>query len=297
MIRQIMSLLLSVSLLCFLGSFDNNINGPEAEIKERVKQYQNAFNQGDAKTLAKLWAEDATYINPESGEVTTGRDSLEKQFQERFDDSPGVQIDIAVSSIKFPQTDQAIELGTATLKKNGEVIDETAYKANYKKKNGEWLLTQVREVESQEPPAQNEHLKELDWLIGDWIDTDEDSTVTSSFQWDKYKNFLTQNFSVNAEGKFEIEGKQIIVWDPIHEKIRSWIFDSDGGFGEGSWKKKGNNWIVETAQTLADGRRASSTNIYTPIDANSFTWQSVGREVGGELLPDIAPVTVVRKKG
>jgi hypothetical protein len=36
-------------------------------------------------------------------------------------------------------------------------------------------------------------------------------------------------------------------------------------------------------------------NIYTYVDPNTFAWQSVSREVGGELLPDIDEVTVVRK--
>ncbi|MBI5568997.1 MAG: hypothetical protein HY914_03545 [Desulfomonile tiedjei] len=47
--------------------------------------------------------------------------------------------------------------------------------------------------------------------------------------------------------------------------------------------------------TLGTGQKASSINIYTYVDANSFTWQSVSREVDGDLLPDIDEVTVVRK--
>jgi hypothetical protein len=75
------------------------------------------------------------------------------------------------------------------------------------------------------------------------------------------------------------------------------MFDSDGGFGEGSWKKDGKAWIVENAQTMPDGTRASAINIYTPVDADHYTFESTGRDVGGELLPDIRPVTVERKKG
>lgn len=147
-----------------------------------------------------------------------------------------------------------------------------------------------------EPSEAHEHLKELEWFIGNWIDEDDNATIDSNFHWGRNQNFIIQDFSVLVNGAFDIEGKQVIAWDPINEKIRSWIFDSDGGFGEGTWKKHGNSWIMESASTLPDGRRASSINILTPVDQNKYTWQSIGRAVGAELLPDIDPVTVVRKK-
>lgn len=73
------------------------------------------------------------------------------------------------------------------------------------------------------------------------------------------------------------------------------MFDSDGGFGEGVWTQKGDLWVAKFSQTLADGRTASSTNIYRPIDADRYGWQSVGRKVEGEFAPNIEEVTVVRK--
>ena len=73
------------------------------------------------------------------------------------------------------------------------------------------------------------------------------------------------------------------------------MFDSDGGFGEGTWSKKGNSWIVKFNQVLPDGRKASATNIYTLIDANTFTWKSIGRKVGDEFLPNVEEVKIVRK--
>jgi uncharacterized protein (TIGR02246 family) len=292
--RNVSLVLSFVFLFSLIGRLEST---PESEIREKVKQYQESFNRGDAKTLATFWAEDADYVQPETGEHLKGRQAIEEQFTDNFSEKPGLKIDIAVSSITFPKEDQAVENGVATVTQNGELIDKSAYKAFYVKKGSEWLLTQVREVDTEDAPSQYEHLKALDWLVGSWVDADEDSTIDSTYQWDKYKNFLTQHFTVQAEGIDEIEGKQIIAWDPVNEKIRSWLFDSDGGFGEGSWKQKEKSWVVETSHTLADGRKASSINIYTPIDQNSYTWQSVGREVGGEMLPDIDPVTVVRKKG
>ena len=74
----------------------------------------------------------------------------------------------------------------------------------------------------------------------------------------------------------------------------SWVFDSDGGFAEGRWTNKNNHWYVTKVGTLADGRKSSSVNVINRIDDNQFKWQSINRTVGGELLPNIDEVVVVR---
>ena len=89
-------------------------------------------------------------------------------------------------------------------------------------------------------------------------------------------------------------GMQLIGWDPEAKQIRSWVFDSDGGFAEGRWTKKGNRWSITTTGTLPDGGKASSVNVITYVDENQFKWKSLNRTAGGELLPNIDEVVVVR---
>ena len=47
--------------------------------------------------------------------------------------------------------------------------------------------------------------------------------------------------------------------------------------------------------TLSDGRKATAIQIIKKIDDNSFTFESIGRQVDGELLPNVEPITIVRK--
>ena len=47
----------------------------------------------------------------------------------------------------------------------------------------------------------------------------------------------------------------------------------------------------------ADGRVITATNIMTPIDADTFTWQAVERTLDGEALADLPPIKVTRVKG
>ncbi len=291
--RIICSFLLLFSLLTSCG-MQSGSNQDEAAIRKKSESFVDAFNRHDSKALALLWAEDAEYLDPGTGNILKGREEIEGSYRSTFAERGDSRIEIQIDEIAFPKMGQAIETGTAIVTRPNEEPNRTAYKAYYEKQNGEWLLTQVREVNFDFPPTQYEHLKGLEWLVGEWVDKDQDTEITTKYEWDKYKNFLTQHFNVKIEGQLILEGKQVIAWDPVNERIRSWVFDSDGGFGEGNWRKDGKSWVVESSQTLADGRRASAINLYTPVSQNSYTWESTGREVGGELLPDIKPVTVKR---
>jgi len=148
-------------------------------------------------------------------------------------------------------------------------------------------------------PADSSHygrLKELEWMIGEWVDEGEDMTITTVCRWTKNRNFMTRSFKVVTADDRVLEGTQVIGWDPADKRIRSWLFDSQGGFGAGRWSREGDRWIVKSSQVLKNGERASSINVITYVDDNTLTWQSTGREVDGEMLPDVPEVTVVRKQ-
>jgi len=138
-------------------------------------------------------------------------------------------------------------------------------------------------------------LNDLAWLVGEWTDPSGDSAISTRVTWTKNKSFLSYSFKVSVPGVDDLEGTQVIGWDPAAGTIRSWMFDSDGGFGGGTWSKKDNHWIIKFKQVLPDGRKASATNIYTIIDHDTITWQSIGREVDGQFMPNIGPVKVIRK--
>jgi hypothetical protein len=101
-------------------------------------------------------------------------------------------------------------------------------------------------------------------------------------------------FAVSFGDQIDIFVIQVIGWDASAGKIRSWVFDSDGGFGEGTWTKKGNRWLVDANATLPDGRKTSAINVMTVLDKNTITWESTGRDLDGEILPNIGPMKVVR---
>ena len=93
----------------------------------------------------------------------------------------------------------------------------------------------------------------------------------------------------------DFESFGILGWDPAVQTIRSWVFDSEGGFGVGAWSRSGNRWMVRGLRALPDGRRGSATMVIEYVDETTFTLRTIGRQIDGELMPNIGPLKVVRK--
>jgi hypothetical protein len=168
------------------------------------------------------------------------------------------------------------------------------------KKGDQWLIDSVRETivppAPTEPLAESyENLKELEWMVGEWIDQSEESTVETSCRWAKNKSFLTRSFKLSSPGMDDLEGTQIIGWDPLHSGLRVWVFDSDGGFAEGRCVRQEGGAMVQLHGFAPDGRAVSATQLFRKIDDNTFAFRSTNRVVGDEVLPDLEEVKVVRK--
>lgn len=289
---KIVLALLAAVCLAGCNQGQQNDKADEKAIRNIVQSYQEAYNQQDAAKLTAQWAQDAIYINPVTGESAEGKEAIEKLFKEKFAQGKKRHLEITTNSIDFLNADEAVENGVIKVTAEDQTELQAAYQAEYIKENGKWLVKAIREIELQEPSSNFEQLKDLSWLVGKWEDSDDNITIEFDNQWDKYKNFLTQHFKMKVYGQDDIEGKQIIAWDPVKKVIRSWVFDSDGEFGEGTWEKVDKTWYATMSYTLSDGRVGTSKNVYTPVDDHSYTFASVEREMDGEILPDMNPVTV-----
>ena len=99
---------------------------------------------------------------------------------------------------------------------------------------------------------------------------------------------------MKVRGKASTTGTQRIGWDPRQKQIRSWVFDSDGGFSEGFISRDGERWVMKSTGVLKDGRTASATNVLTRVNRDTMKWTSVDRTLGAEVLPDAEEITLVR---
>lgn len=268
---------------------------PEAEIRKVVETYVATFNQGDAKALAAMWSPEAVYINPLSGDEVVGRDAIEKQFAAMFAETKDVKLAATTDSVQLISPGVAVEHGTARLVKADQTLEESQTTSIFIKRDGKWLLDRVTEEAIVEPISHYEQLKDLDWMVGTWTDQDDVATVTTECNWSRNNNFLVRSFAVQIADRVDMSGMQIIGWDPAAKQIRSWVFDSDGGFGEGTWTKKDNRWHIQQVGVLPDGGKTSAVNIITYVDDNTCTLQSVNRTVDGELIPNVDEVTITKE--
>jgi uncharacterized protein (TIGR02246 family) len=293
--RVLLGLIISlIPLLSEASAESDRVIQAESEIRKAVESYVDAFNRGDASAAASHWSRDGVYLT-QTGEQAKGPEKIRPALDKFFTENKGIQVKAAIFDIEFQSGEKATAKGFAVFQQPGEEKDEVFLTAAFVKEKGAWKLLKVDEEESSVPLATIANLGELEWLIGDWVDRDERGSVETSFQWTKDYAFITGTFRVTVEGRVDLEGTQVIGWDPVGKKVRSWIFDTKAGFAEGEWSRAGNTWTVKVKSTLGTGEKASSINIYTYMDPNSFTWQSVSREVDGEPLPDVDEVTVVRK--
>jgi uncharacterized protein (TIGR02246 family) len=292
----------TLALILIIGSIvmvsgvgaDTGANQDEAALRKAVESYVAAYNSGDASAAASYWSRDGEYTT-QTGDHVKGPDKIRAALEKFFAENKGIQVKTSIFDIQVQPKNRVAIKGLAVFSRPGEKNDDVFFTVTTVKEKGTWKLLKVEEEESAVPLSTIAKLGELEWLIGDWVDRDETGGVETSFRWAKDYAFINGTFRVTVADRVDLEGTQVIGWDPVAKKIRSWIFDSKAGFGEGEWSRAGNTWTVNVKSILATGRKASSMNIYTYLDPNSFTWQSTSREVHGEPLPDVEAVKVVRK--
>jgi uncharacterized protein (TIGR02246 family) len=283
---------------CLLGSVANmaSASDDEAGVRQAIASYVDAFNQGDAAAVAAHWSESGEWIDP-TGTPIQGRDAILAEMKAYFSSDTKPKIELLDLSVRFLAPSVAVEQGTALVTRPDMGASESPYFAIHVLEDGKWQLSSVRELAPRPlpPPSHYEQLKDLEWLIGNWVDDQGGAAVTLRGEWTANRNFISRSFTVMIEDRIDMSGTQVIGWDPAAETIRSWVFDSDGGFTEGVWTRRDDGWSVRSVGVLPDGRKSSMVTIMRPIDNDTFTLQSVSREVDGELLPNIDEITVIRE--
>lgn len=266
----------------------------EAPLIQRAKAFVEAFHRGDAKALVAFWPPDGDYTD-QTGRCLTGREAIESAFAGLFAENKGLKLRIDVASIRFVTPDVAVEDGTtAVIHPNGFPPSRARYTIVHVRRDGEWWLQSVREA-TYAPPRNYEHLRSLEWLIGDWKGATDDGPVARvSFAWTDNQNYINGSFATMIENIVMSSGEKWIGWDSAARRIRSWTFDADGGFAEGTWTPDGDTLVIHAKAVLRDGVKLSATNIITRVDANTISFQSKERTLDGESLPDVTEAKLMR---
>jgi uncharacterized protein (TIGR02246 family) len=273
----------------------NKSSADREAIGKAATAYIAAFEKGDVDALVAQWAPDAEYID-ESGKITQGREAIAALLRNNFKNLKGYKLELQTTAFRFITPDVALADGIAKLTSPEGSEERSPYSAVWVKKEGNWRLRSLRDLpdepdEKAMTPA--DRLKPLDWLLGEWVSAQKNPEIELTCRWAPGKSFLLLDYLVKNGEQREI-AEQRIGWDPANHQIRSWYFDSAGGFGEGVWEEGGDHWTGDMTSMLPDGRLGTGKNIIHPVDPNSWTWQARDRIVDGRPLSEM-DVKFVRK--
>jgi uncharacterized protein (TIGR02246 family) len=262
-----------------------------AEVQKALESFAAAFSKGDAKAVAAHWTAEGEYTS-DDGTTIRGHAALEKDYAAFFAKNPDNALEVEMDSLRFPSRENAVVEGHFKLhmgKKKELIVSRCSFL--YVREDGKWLIAIAREW-----PGDGLEIRDLEWLIGTWEAKRGNTVVTTRYEWTKNKAFIQCRFSITQDGK-TTSGMQMIGKMQSTGEMHSWTFEDDGGIGDSDITRDGKKWMFAARGSTGEGRVITATNIMTPIDADSFTRQSVERTLDGELLADQPPVKVTRVKG
>ena len=265
--------------------------GP-AEVREQAGKYVQTFNEAKPAEIVAFFSPKGEFID-ESGTVYQGRKEMQALLTTYFTKFPGVKLTANIETLRAAGP-LVIEEGVRTMETADKGAAKLRYIAIWSKSGTGWQIASLRDFSETPVITANETLQGLAWLVGDWVNEGSDNVVKISYRWSEDKNFLLGDYHVTQQGKVVMKSSQRIGFDPVAGKVRSWLFDSDGGFGESSWTQVGEDWVLKSTATLPDGQQGSATITISAKDKNRFSMKGTDRLVGIERAPDF-DVTVVRQ--
>jgi uncharacterized protein (TIGR02246 family) len=266
----------------------------EKAIRQVVDAFVKDYNNHDAAAIAALFTVDGMTTD-EEGNAARGREAIGQVFATIFKAHPKTRIANAIESIWPVGPAEAVENGTTTVIHDPQTpAEKSRYRVVHVKQNGKWQMAVATEL-PEDSWGGEAALKQLELLIGDWVDESPDALVLTSYRWTDNHRFILGQFAVQIGGKPAMTGSQRIGWDPLKKTVRSWVFDSEGGYAEGLWSREGNTWVTKLTGVNRNGKANSATRTITPVGKDRLILQTVDRVVGGEKMPDGEKIVIVRR--
>lgn len=267
-------------------------------IQNAIVGYLQAINARDAASAASFWSESGEWIG-QKGERAVGRAEIQTALAKSFaKDETEMTLRLESVSVRALTGNVAIEDGTAVIQVPGQPDEKSSYSVVHIRDSDGWKISAIRETVKKSGASGDDELQgieQLSWMIGTWFDQSVDgSEITIQCDWTPGQNAIRRKFT-SAGGAGELLATQIILWDAKQQKIRSWVYDVTGSFGNGVWERKdASSWSVESTLQSASGQLMTSTNLYRAVDSENFEFSSTNRALDGRSIDNIGPVVVSR---
>ncbi len=277
---------ISAVACCLTASAAAQDDADTAAIRAADDELIKAFNAGKVDALAAMFLPKGELID-EQGNAHEGQAAIKALLTKFFEKFPGAKLTHDIDSIRVIGP-VAIEEGTRTIvtKDQSDAAQVNYIMIRTKIGNG-WQIVSLRDYSDDADLTPNDRLQPLAPLVGDWVNEGNDAAVRISYRWSEDKNFLLGDFHVTKSGSTVMQSTQRIGFDPLAGKIRSWMFDSDGGFGEGLWTHLADgSWVIKSTAVLPDGQTGSATITLKPIGKDRYTLKGTDRIAGDERDED-----------
>ena len=296
MIRRVPTVCAAVGATLLLGlalpPARGDDEGPDraadkAAVRARMQEFLKALAKGDPREVAAFWTATGEYAR---GDLTIrGRSNIEKAYAEHFKKKQPGAATVEGGSVRFLSDDTAVQEGTFVVRRpNPAETTRSEFSALFVRSGGKWHFGLLRE--SPEEPS----LQELAWLAGSWTYSNDGAETRMAVEWTEGKKYLLCRTTRKQDDQ-TTTATQILAVHPATGAIQSWTFESDGSLGEAVWSRTDKGWTAKVTSVAADGDKVTATTILTPVDENTFTFQSTERTVDGEKAPDLGPIKVTRR--
>jgi uncharacterized protein (TIGR02246 family) len=258
----------------------------EDAIRAAAMEYLAALAKGDPKVLAEFWTPDGDFVDG-AGQEHPAAELVSEAVAAAA--APGAKpvVKLNASKIRFLADDVAVEDGTSEVTPPGGKDAPPLrgrFHAIWVKQAGRWRLASLREVPSE--VASGGRLSDLGWMVGTWKAEEGNATMEVDVRWNPTGTYLLRDLKAVHDGRVVFEGQQRVGWDPLTRKLKSWSFDSNGGYGEATWVKDGKSWVGQATAVLPDGRQSSGTTILTFDGRDTLVRKSLAGRVDGNPVPD-----------
>ena len=287
-------LILFFAACCVADGAESSADETDA-VASRVRDYVTAFNKRDIDACVNHWSENAEYVLPESGARVRGRKAIREALQKLLGRDEKLELSVSDQRFRLVSKEVVLEEGTATVVSARHGVERADYVVVHVKQEGKWYRDSVREMASSTMQASNSQLHELAWLLGNWRAEHDQGSVNIHAKWMNDKHFISRVFKVRWKNGYKLDGTQIVGWDPAAGVIRSWSFDSEGGFEQAVWTRDGQRWLVKVTATLPDGSLGSEQRVVTRDSDGRMATEVIEQQVNGQLLPGSEKVKLVRQ--
>lgn len=265
----------------------------EKEILVSMERLLSAFNKSDIDGLLNSFLKEGELID-DAGNVHSGHEQIRELAKAYFEKYPGAQTEAALESVRNVGGLVFADGRRSISTKDGKSVAMIRFSSVWQKTDGVYRLASIRDFAEPVLPSPNEALQSISWLVGEWINEGADARVHIKYQWSDDNNFILGTISTQVDGKTTSSSTQRIGWDPVLGSYRSWVFDVDGGFGDGVWSEAEDGWAIQSTAVTPDGSKGSALMKIIPESFDRFTIRGSNRTVNGQIEPDYE-VVIVKK--